>query len=258
MPTLPQNLERIMKARGLRPRTLSLKAGLNATAVRDIIAGRSRRPLYSTLEKLAWALECRISDLVEDAHELAEAQSADAHRIVTQWDPAAWRSDTNRFFNDYTAALHIGSVYGPARAVQILSDRDLAEHAGSHIRVMSLSDAGKNRFTLGPPIFLIPSLGFETPPDKLMALQVLAGDMMPVFTVGDLVIVDLSKLPPNYSDVVLFRADQPEGGEVLVRRLDEVVFGGWQVRTFTPTLTDILPSAEWRPSPIVARIIKPG
>ncbi len=46
-----------MKSRGLNPRSLSLKAGLNPTAVRDMIEGRVKFPRYDTVEALAKALE---------------------------------------------------------------------------------------------------------------------------------------------------------------------------------------------------------
>ncbi|MDR3519030.1 MAG: helix-turn-helix domain-containing protein [Azospirillaceae bacterium] len=54
--TLAQRLERLMKAAGHSSRSLSLAAGLNATAVRDIVKGRSEHPLISTVQALAAAL----------------------------------------------------------------------------------------------------------------------------------------------------------------------------------------------------------
>jgi hypothetical protein len=46
-----------MEQQGLNPRSLSLKSGLNATDVRDMIEGRSRFPRYDTVEALAKALD---------------------------------------------------------------------------------------------------------------------------------------------------------------------------------------------------------
>ena len=45
-----------MTARGLNPRSLSLKAGLNPTAVRDMLEGRTKYPRYDTAQNLAEAL----------------------------------------------------------------------------------------------------------------------------------------------------------------------------------------------------------
>lgn len=49
-------LRAIMEARGYNPRNLSLRAGLNATAVRDILEGRAKYPRYDTIEALSKAL----------------------------------------------------------------------------------------------------------------------------------------------------------------------------------------------------------
>ena len=43
-------------AAGYSPRSLSLAAGLNPTAIRDILQGRSRRPRYQTLYRIAQVL----------------------------------------------------------------------------------------------------------------------------------------------------------------------------------------------------------
>lgn len=52
-----------MLALGLNPKSLSKKAGLNDTAVRDIIEGRSKNPRHDTLAKIARALGCTLGDL---------------------------------------------------------------------------------------------------------------------------------------------------------------------------------------------------
>ena len=48
------------------PRSLSLRAGLNATAVRDMIEGRSRFPRYDTVQALASALNTTPALLMGD------------------------------------------------------------------------------------------------------------------------------------------------------------------------------------------------
>jgi transcriptional regulator with XRE-family HTH domain len=52
-PEWVRNLRRLMDEQKLNPRKLSLLAGLNATAVRDMIEGRSRFPRYDTVQALA-------------------------------------------------------------------------------------------------------------------------------------------------------------------------------------------------------------
>jgi len=50
-------VERRMKALGLSPKSLSKKAGLNETFVRDLLEGRSRNPRADSLQKLARGLD---------------------------------------------------------------------------------------------------------------------------------------------------------------------------------------------------------
>jgi transcriptional regulator with XRE-family HTH domain len=51
--TLSIRLERLINERGTNPRAVSVGAGLNPTAARDIIEGRSKRPLHTTVAALA-------------------------------------------------------------------------------------------------------------------------------------------------------------------------------------------------------------
>ncbi len=58
-----KQIERRMTALKLNPKSLSQKAKLNDTAVRDIIEGRSKNPRHDTLQKIAKALGCTVGDL---------------------------------------------------------------------------------------------------------------------------------------------------------------------------------------------------
>jgi len=61
-----RNLRKLMEDQGYNPRSLSLKAGLNATAVRDMLEGRSRFPRYDTAKSLAAALDTTPTLLMSD------------------------------------------------------------------------------------------------------------------------------------------------------------------------------------------------
>jgi transcriptional regulator with XRE-family HTH domain len=63
MNKLVNNIERRMKRMGLTQKALALKAGLNETAVRDILKGRSRDPQLSTLRALGRILGCTVEEL---------------------------------------------------------------------------------------------------------------------------------------------------------------------------------------------------
>jgi DNA-binding Xre family transcriptional regulator len=58
------NIERLMVDRGYNMKTLSLTAGLNETAVRDILKGRVSHPTYETLRKVAKVLDCSVNEIV--------------------------------------------------------------------------------------------------------------------------------------------------------------------------------------------------
>ena len=58
------NLRALMAHRGFNARSLSLTAGLNATAVRDMLEGRARFPRYDTVESLSKALSVTPAQLM--------------------------------------------------------------------------------------------------------------------------------------------------------------------------------------------------
>ncbi|MDX9689309.1 MAG: XRE family transcriptional regulator [Proteobacteria bacterium] len=78
-------LRRLMEDKGFNPRSLSLAAGLNATAVRDILEGRAKYPRYDTIESLAKALEITPNHLMTGGNgDKAQEASATASPKSTQ------------------------------------------------------------------------------------------------------------------------------------------------------------------------------
>ena len=57
-------LEKKMKERGLSRQALSLAAGLERSAVRAIVEGRSNHPRVDTIWKLSQALDCSPLELL--------------------------------------------------------------------------------------------------------------------------------------------------------------------------------------------------
>jgi len=60
------NLRKLMAEQNFNPRSLSLRAGLNATAVRDMIEGRSKYPRYDTVQALARVLNTTAAQLMNE------------------------------------------------------------------------------------------------------------------------------------------------------------------------------------------------
>jgi transcriptional regulator with XRE-family HTH domain len=67
-----RHLRELMEQKGFNPRSLSLAAGLNATAVRDMLEGRTQSPRYDTARALANALETTPAILMGDDDVAAE------------------------------------------------------------------------------------------------------------------------------------------------------------------------------------------
>lgn len=65
-----KNIEALMKARDLDPTRLAKAAGLNQTAVRDILIGKSKSPTVKTVGKIATALGVPVSSIFEEAEAL--------------------------------------------------------------------------------------------------------------------------------------------------------------------------------------------
>ena len=63
---LQTNLQNFMEQHGFNMKSLSITAGLNETAVRDILRGKVNSPTYKTLNKLAIALNCNVDNLISD------------------------------------------------------------------------------------------------------------------------------------------------------------------------------------------------
>lgn len=72
-----------MTALNLNRKALSTKAGLNETAVRDIIEGRSRNPRHDTLQKIAKALACSVADLTGERSAPVSRQAREGADTVT-------------------------------------------------------------------------------------------------------------------------------------------------------------------------------
>ena len=87
---LVRELKRRMAAGGLSQKRLALAAGLNETAVRDIVSGRSRHPRHDTIEKLAAVLGCSAAELFDGRNgALARTgDSGDDYLLIARYDPA--------------------------------------------------------------------------------------------------------------------------------------------------------------------------
>lgn len=86
---LAKELKRRMAVHGLSQKGLAKRAGLNDTAVRDILSGRSKHPRQDTIQKLASALGCSVAELMDDSSgPVVKAGTEDeSFVLIARYDP---------------------------------------------------------------------------------------------------------------------------------------------------------------------------
>jgi len=182
-------------AEGYSARGLSIAAGLNPTAVRDILIGRSKTPRFQTLYRLAEVLGCRVEELTDPNAALPEWPLADAPDRRPRYRPTAGpggvRGGPDRRGRDQ------GSARVPRLDLDAIED-GLAE---------SQWDIGE----LGLPRDFLDHLGCAEP----VILTVRGDEMSPTLNPRDLVLVDRAVRRPRRDGIyVLVRP-----GQVSFRRL---------------------------------------
>lgn len=220
---LVRRLQQRMTDAGLSQRALALQAGLNATAVRDILNGRSRNPHHGTLKALATVLRCRVEDLTEDL----------PHR------PALFAPGL---------AEPVPSVASLGDAAEIVAipvlDARLSAGAGGHgsdevVDHATFQRAWLRRLT-------------GSPPEYLAIAEVDSDSMEPTLRSGDQVLVDTLQRAPNSRDgIYALRRD----GGLQVKRLSVGFRTGLLTVASDNPLYGDEPNVELRSLEIVGRVI---
>ena len=205
-----------MKAAGLTPRGLSLKAGLSDTAVGRILDGRTPGPRADTIERLAIALGCTAADLVSGTTITPEAASAGASGS----DPT----------------VLIGSIN--AAKTPVLGERDLPVYASA--------EGGPTGMTItSDPI------DFVRRPEPLLnvkqgfAVYIQGDSMSPAFEHGDMALVHPSKPARGGDDVLVIKRKLDGETDALIKRLVRRTEDAWQVKQYNPAREFELPRATW-------------
>jgi len=105
-----------MKVLNLNPKSLSQKASLNDTAVRDILEGRSKNPRHDTLQKIAKALGCTLSDLTGERPMRAPVEKVHQGNTVSI----------------YELDVHAGSGMGTDGDTALLATQEASAIVGVH------------------------------------------------------------------------------------------------------------------------------
>ena len=175
---LQRLLAREMERQGLSMHALSLKAGLNSSAVHSILAGRSRHPRSDTLEAIGKALGYRWPDFAEMISPSADDPDASSDRsppLPSQENSEAepkTRSRTRRIV-EYDVRLSAG--FG----------------------AVATEEAAVDEWAV--PRTWLPRL--QGRPEECVVVEVVGDSMAPEFQSGDKVLIDTADrrpTPPGY------------------------------------------------------------
>ena len=192
-----------MEAGGFNQKSLARAAGLNQTAVRDILIGKSRHPRHDTLEKLAASLECSVIDLLEPGRGGGKGGGQSRSQATRQGAARGLRATRER---------------APAAATELALDDELAFVATYEVA----AGAGEGIVIDGEHIrgrlaFRRDWLRGVTAagPEDLAVIAVRGDSMYPTLADGDTILVDLTQRAPVRDGVYIIRF----GEFVLVKRL---------------------------------------
>jgi phage repressor protein C with HTH and peptisase S24 domain len=204
--TLPDRLDRLMREAGYNPRSLSLKASLGATAVRDIIDGRIASPRYATIEALARVLGVGVELLANGVPAPTQAP------VEAVPEPAQARD-----LPVYGAAQG-GAAQGGTGGAMLVSSEPI-------------------QWVSRPEPLMTVRAGY--------GVYIVGESMSPAYEQGDIALVHPALPARRGADVILIRHDPDGTRHVLVKRLVGWTDETWRVRQYNPAAEFDLPRAEW-------------
>lgn len=166
---LARELEKRMQSADLTQKALALKAGLNETAVRDILTGKSRHPRHDTVQKLAAVLGISAADLIEPYRPRAQA----GHEVAS-----------------------------PAGALVFVPVYDVAAAAGHGTLIDETAETGRLAFRAE----WLRDVTAATP-DELAVITVRGDSMFPTLVDGDTVLVDRTQRAIRRDGIYVIRHD---------------------------------------------------
>ncbi|WP_051013739.1 S24 family peptidase [Pararhodospirillum photometricum] len=113
MSTMPERLGELMKKKGLKQKALALKAGLNETAIRDILVGKSKNPTAKTISAIVAVLGEEASEIFFGGQPMTISKESASQSTIIEWcgkDIAA----IPQYDADFSAGH--GSIIGPDSA----------------------------------------------------------------------------------------------------------------------------------------------
>ena len=166
---LARELEKRMQSAGMTQKALALSAGLNETAVRDILTGKSRHPRHDTIQKLAGVLGIGAADLIEPYRPRGPARK---------------------------------EINSPAGTLVFVATYDVAAAAGHGTLIDESSETGKLAFRAEWLRGVT-----NAAPDELAVITVRGDSMFPTLVDGDTVLVDRTQKAIKRDGIYVIRHD---------------------------------------------------
>ncbi len=157
-----------MGAGGFNQKSLARTAGLNETAVRDILVGKSKHPRHDTVQKLARALGCSMAGLLEPS----------TGKAVTPTEAPPPFEDELVFVPTYEVAAAAGE--GIVIDVEYETGR------------LAFRRDWLNRVTAAAP-------------EDLAVIAVHGDSMYPTLADGDTILLDLTQRKPSRDGIYIIR-----------------------------------------------------
>lgn len=186
MSKLITNIERRMRMTGNTQKSLALRAGLNETAVRDILKGRSKDPQFSTLNGISRVLGCAVEELFLEPPKPVKYGLGEGPPPVSPWPTEAAESATEVLKSSGTEDLYVEELdITAAKSPLVLTD-------GRRKRPLHVWQLPQDSLE-----------GVDTTLADLKIVRVQGDSMVPDFMPGDRVIVNLQDQLPSPSGVFL-------------------------------------------------------
>lgn len=198
--TWKSRLERLMHEKGFNMKSLSLKAGLGETYVRDILK-RGREPGVEKTRALAEVLGVRMNEIISEPYVIA--REGETEHIPFDED------NDNGWQEGWQARLPGGSAEVDVRA---------GAGDGSSGQVLTLRSGGIQSGHLVTGEWVVPRAHLGANPARVIFIPVIGTSMQPILNPSDVVAVDTTV--SDIKDAEIYVIDEGDGPSVKRLRLN--------------------------------------
>ncbi len=200
--TWKTRLERLMRLKGFNMKSLSLKAELGETYVRDILK-RGRDPGIEKMRALANVLGVRLNEIMNEPYTITrDGEDSPVHAPFEEDSDNGWKEG-------WQARLPGGSAEVDARA---------GAGDGSSGQVLTLRSGGIQSGHLVTGEWVVPRAHLGANPARVIFIPVIGTSMQPILNPSDVVAVDTTV--SDIKDAEIYVIDEGDGPSVKRLRLN--------------------------------------